>query len=288
MNLRHMEVFRAVMLSGSVRGAANLLHVSEPAASKLLAVAETKSGCRLFERIKGRLVATPEAHLLYEEVERVWKGVERVHHLADRLAGSQSGSLHIAVTPSLATSLVPRAVAKVLSQKSQVDLKVVLLPPNQLVRALVEGDFQVGIALQCAGHPNLESVARIPCGLVCVIAADHPLASRKRVTAKDLAGERIISYPELSGVIAAELAGRHMDLELRSGPAACWFARAGVGVALVDSAVVANEGIDVQWRPFQTRESLIIEVLVNAASPLSGLARDLVRELQFVAAQSLK
>ena len=56
---------------------------------------------------------------------------------------------------------------------------------------------------------------------------------------------------------------------------------------MVDSAVVAYEGLDLQWRPFQTRQRLHIEVLVNAASPLSGLARELAHELQSVAAQSM-
>jgi DNA-binding transcriptional LysR family regulator len=285
MNLRHMEVFRAVMLTGSVRGAAQLLHVSEPAASKLLAVAEAKSGCRLFERIKGRLVATPEAQALYEEVERVWQGVERVHHLSGVLAGSQRGALYIAVSPSLATSAVPRAVARVLAQKQAVDLKVVLLTPTLLVRAIVDGDVHVGIALQCPPHPNLDVLASMPCGLVCTMAADHRLANTDVVTADDLLGERLISYPELSGIIAGELGGRTVDLELRSGPAACWFARAGVGVALVDRATVADEGLQMVWKPFRTREALPVDVVANRSRPLSGLAREFVREFEVVGKQ---
>lgn len=64
MNLRQMEVFRAVMFSGGVNSAAELLHVSPPAVSKVLAQAARASGLVLFERVKGRLIATPEAHQL--------------------------------------------------------------------------------------------------------------------------------------------------------------------------------------------------------------------------------
>lgn len=274
------------MLTGSVRGAAQLLHVSEPAASKLLSVAETKSGCRLFERIKGRLVPTPEAQALYEEVERVWKGVERVHHLAGVLAGSQHGALYVASSPSLSTTLVPKAVATVLRNKEQVDLKVILLTPSLLVRALVDGDAQVGVALQCPPHPNLEVVANIPCRLVCAMEPQHRLAKKSHILPKDLESERLISYPELTGLVSEEL-GRTIDLELRSGPAACWFARAGVGVAVVDHASVADDGLGLHWRPLQTAGELSINVVVNAARPLSGLAREFVSEVQREAAHLL-
>ena len=61
MNLRQIEVFRAVMITGSVSGAARLLHVSIPAVSRLLSHTETRLGFLLFERVKGRLHATAEA-----------------------------------------------------------------------------------------------------------------------------------------------------------------------------------------------------------------------------------
>ena len=60
MNLRQMEVFRAVMLTGGVGGAAQLLHVSQPAISKVLAQAQKQAGFALFERVKGRLLPTLE------------------------------------------------------------------------------------------------------------------------------------------------------------------------------------------------------------------------------------
>ena len=64
LNLRQIEVFRAVMITGSISGAAQLLFVSQPAVSRLLSQTETRIGFALFERIKGRLHATPEAKKL--------------------------------------------------------------------------------------------------------------------------------------------------------------------------------------------------------------------------------
>ena len=54
--LRHMEVFRAVMLTGSISVAAKMLYVSQPAVSKLIAYIESRLVYRLFQRINNRLV----------------------------------------------------------------------------------------------------------------------------------------------------------------------------------------------------------------------------------------
>ena len=68
--LRQMEVFRAVMLTGSMNGAAKLLFVSQPAVSRLIAHAEQSLGLQLFARDKGKLTPTPEAQRLFEKSGR--------------------------------------------------------------------------------------------------------------------------------------------------------------------------------------------------------------------------
>ena len=64
MRLRHIEVFSAIMLTGSTSAAAKLLNISQPSVSKMLQHAERLIGFQLFKRSKGKLVATPEALLL--------------------------------------------------------------------------------------------------------------------------------------------------------------------------------------------------------------------------------
>ena len=65
MNIRQIEIFRAVMQAGSITGAAHLLHVSQPGVSRMLAHIELQLGLALFERTRGKLRPTPEAQALY-------------------------------------------------------------------------------------------------------------------------------------------------------------------------------------------------------------------------------
>ena len=86
MRLRDVEVFNAVMQCGSVKGAAALLHVTQPATSRLLQQAERRAGFALFRRTRGRLVPTGEAQALYAEVEQLYARLEAIRRLVDSLA----------------------------------------------------------------------------------------------------------------------------------------------------------------------------------------------------------
>jgi len=248
-NLRQIEVFRAIMQTGSVKGAAELLHVSPPAVSKLLATAERRSGLRLFERAKGRLIATPEATQLYEQVDRMWAGVERIRVMTEELRNPTAGSLRLAISPSLGATVVPQAA-------------------------------DLGLSLSPQDHPSLQVLSRYPCGLVCVMPAGHALARKETVRASDLRDHRVISFPQalLYGVTPQDLYGRYAaqiqtGIEVRSGQTACWFSLAGGGVAIVDATAVAGAAFPgLVVRPYQCRARLELRLLRHRHRPLSKLA----------------
>ena len=281
MNLRQMEVFRAVMLTGGVGGAAELLHVSQPAVSKVLAQARKQAGIPLFERVKGRLVPTPEAQQLHEEIDALWRGVERVRGVARSLAAPRAGTLRLAVSASLAPYLVPRAIALLCGGFPGLKTQMEILVAPILVDALLDRTADLGIALQPNDHPNLVRVQSWRCGFACVMREDHPLARKRVIRPADLGGERIVTSPAnspygeaLRRAYGAEAAHLDLDLEVRSSTSACWQARAGGGIAVVDRAAVAGEtfhGLAV--RAFRTRETLAVSLLRNRYRPLSGLQK---------------
>ncbi|OGA98560.1 MAG: LysR family transcriptional regulator [Burkholderiales bacterium RIFCSPHIGHO2_12_FULL_61_11] len=277
MNLRHMEVFRAVMATGGVGGAAELLHISQPAVSKLLAQAARHSGLTLFDHVKGRLVATPEARQLYEEVENLWRGVERVRGVSKALARPQSGSLRLAVSASLSTYLVPKAVALLYDELPHLQVNVETLVPSIMTDTLLDQSSHLGIGLLPNEHPNLVVVRSYRCGLACVMPKGHPLAARKRIGAADLKGHRVISAPAstaygqaLLGAYGPHAGSLRLELEARSSLSACLFACAGAGVAVVDAAAVAG-GVfaELVVRPFSSQQKLDVCIIRNRYRPMS-------------------
>jgi DNA-binding transcriptional LysR family regulator len=274
MNLRHMEVFRAVMHAGSIRGAAQMLHVSEPAVSKLLAMAERRAGLRLFERVKGRILPTADARALHAEVETLWKAVDRVRVTAQSLAKRSASNLWVAGTASLGTRLLPLAAAELYRTIPQLSLKIDMLPPVDVIRELLDGTADVGVALAPPEHSRVAVAARYSCKLVCVMPADHPLAQRKSLRRADLAGQRIISFSRTLGSLEQTLSGLKLDIAVRSGPLACWFAQAGVGIAIVDEPTVAGGSFaGLVARPLAPSAKVEVCVLHHVERPLSGNAK---------------
>src|SRR5690606_32731373 len=89
--LRHLESFRAIIVCKTVTNAAEMLHVSQPVVTRLIADLEERIGIQLFERRKGRLHPTPEAMLLYEDVHRSLSSIERITNAASEIRSLQRG-----------------------------------------------------------------------------------------------------------------------------------------------------------------------------------------------------
>lgn len=279
-----MEVFRAVMFAGGVNSAAGMLHVSPPAISKVLAQAAKASGLVLFERVKGRLIPTPEAHQLYAEIDQLWRGVERVRDASRELAQPQHTSLRLVCSASLAPYMVSRTVARLYEDIPRLQCRVQVYSPDILNQALLDRSTHLGVALLPHDHPNLATVKAYQCGLACVMREEHPLARRKLVRPADLRGERVISSPEttpfgqtLKRAFGAAGEAMHRDFQATSSTTACWFAQAGVGIAVVDQVSIAGgllAGLAV--RPFQSSEKLTVSILRNRYRPMAVAERAFV------------
>ena len=78
MNLRQLEAFRATMRSGSITGAAKLLHISQPSVSRLIAELESSLGFQLFTRTGHGLVSSVEARKFQQSVESMFIGMDKL------------------------------------------------------------------------------------------------------------------------------------------------------------------------------------------------------------------
>jgi len=201
LNLRQIEVFRAVMTTGSISGAAQALHVSQPAVSRLLSYTESKIGFALFERIKGRLYATPEAKRLFREVENVYAGVQRVNELAHDLAERRRGFLHVMSSPSIGQRLVPQAIADFRAQHADVHVTLSFQNYGQMKDRLLdmkaERAFHQHHALPgggCRHHAHL---------IVCQPDVRRPRHAHRHAGRGRISGRRHSGRRERCGLRAA-------------------------------------------------------------------------------------
>lgn len=287
LNLRQIEVFRAIMLSGSISGASKLLYVSQPAVSRLIAYTEQRLGLQLFERIKGRLYPT-EARRLFEEVTVLYQNVQRVNEVAENLALNREGQIRIACSPNIGQSLIPLAVARFARLFPEVRVVLHTHIPHLMLQALLTQQVELGVTYMPIPHPSLAMQPLYENRIVAALPQHHRLAGREQISGGDLQGERFIGYG--SEIPFAQLVHRIfgneenqpvLRVEVQQAHVACAMVQAGVGVALVDELTIRGPSwSNVVAIPVAPMVHAPIHAFNLALQPMSRLAQEFVRVLK--------
>jgi DNA-binding transcriptional LysR family regulator len=283
LNLRQIEVFHAIMATGSISEAGRLLHVSQPAVSRALATIEQRVGFALFERIKGRLHPTKEAAKIFLAAESIHEEVSRLNEMIGTLAAQGSGVLSIGSTPSFAEWLVPETVGIFIKRYPAVHIQYRPQSMDALLPQLLLGQIDVAISTVDPDHPNLETKS-LPLGrIVCVLPRRHRLASEPVILPDMLAGETLIGYGShtpLGMRVQAFWNAANMTpkIEVRSPQTAYAFVRAGVGVALVDTyGITSDLAAEVCVKPIEPEVGLNVHISFNRMQPIGSLGKAFLR-----------
>ena len=292
LNLRQIEAFRAVMLTGSVVGAARLMSVTQPGVSRTIGLMELRIGYSLFERRGRRLVPTPEAEALYREIETLYGSIERISQVAQDIRFQRAGALRVATLPALAQWLVPRAIARFLSSRPNVTVFVQSLPSRQIAELVSTRQFDVGIVELPLSRPAIEIEPLEPVPSMAVMPAGHRLASKRQISLKDLDGERMVMLSQHSFVryqmdeaFSTLGVAPNVVLETPSSSIACALVAAGAGITLVSKwTAVPFAGPDLVVRPVKeaiaSRHAIIFPQVASRMLLSDAFAKDLREEIR--------
>jgi DNA-binding transcriptional LysR family regulator len=287
MRLRQIEVFHAVYTSGSMTNAAALLHVSQPSISKVLAHAEQQLGYLLFDRVKGKLVPTPEAHRLFAHVVAVYRDVDRLRHVAENLRAGNSGHIRVASTPALGLDLLPQAVVTFREKHPDIIFEIETLHLDEINEALLESRIDIGLAFEPTATPGIDQEMLASSRFVAVAPHNIDFGTKKALAASDLCGHPFIglnSRGPLGRVLSDYLGPVENDLNIVTWSETYHVAKAlvayGAGVTITDE-VTAKSGGDqeLQVLPLQPELRFNIKALHMAAVPLSIAAQNFVKHL---------
>jgi len=239
--LRHVEIFHAIMTSGSVTDAAALLNSSQPTISRELARLEQLSGLVLFERVKGRLRPTLQALQLFEEVQRSYLGLERIISTAQALRQFDHGQLSIACLPMFSQAILPRVCQRFLTHYPKVRLNITPQDSPLLEEWLSAQRHDLGLTesqIQPAGTLQQQIFCADE---VAVLPEGHPLTSKSVLEASDFAGHAFISLSagdiyrqQLDALFAEQGIARQLVMETHSAASVCSMVRQGIGLAVVN------------------------------------------------------
>lgn len=291
MRLRYIELFHAVLTTGSLTGAAKLLNISQPAASKALQHAEDKLGFALFSRVRGRLQPTPQALQLRDRIEKIIQDVHELQRLTTNMGQPGSSPLRVTCTPTLALVLLPTAIVQLRKAFPDATIELSTQHSAAMCESLTLRESDIGLTLQDTGHQTLRQKTLCR-GQVMVIAPPGwwpaaELTQPLSITA--LAGQPIIGI-NVRDALGSMLQTHLSQLEPAPRPAvavqtyqlAHALVAKGEGLALVD-AFTARCGVanDVQMRPLKPHLDVVLYAMHRPDSPLNPVQKrflDLVRQ----------
>lgn len=287
-NLRHIEIFHAVMTAGNLTEAAVLLHTSQPTVSRELARFEKVLGLKLFERSRGRLQPTVQGLRLFEEVQRSWYGLDRIVSAAESLREFRQGELSVACLPVFSQSFLPLLLQPFLARYPEVSLNIVPQESPLLEEWLSAQRHDLGLTETLSTPAGTERTPLLTCNEVCVMPQDHPLARKSVLTPADFQGENYISlsrtdsYRQLLDALFNEhQVKRRMVLETHSVASVCAMVRAGVGISVVNPLTAldyATSGVAV--RRFSIDVPFTVSLIRPLHRPASALVDAFSRHLQ--------
>ncbi|WP_182915816.1 LysR family transcriptional regulator [Massilia cavernae] len=288
-SFRHVEVFWAVMTSGSATGAAAMLHTSQPTISRELSRFEKLSQLTLFKRSGGKLVPTEHGLMLFDEVQRSYLGLERIGNAAEAIRHFRHGQIAVACLPAFSSTLLPRASQQFRSKFPGVSLNVTPLETPALQESLTSQSYHLGLTEDPGTPQGTRLETLLVQDVVCVLPVGHALCEKRVLTPQDFSGQDFIYLAaadpyrkKVDSLFRTTGIERRMVVETHSAAAVCATVNLGVGVAIVNPLTALEyTGLGLQIRRF----SHSIPYSVNMVTPLfrpesPGMARfvDALRE----------
>lgn len=282
MNIRALRLFRLVVTTGSLSAAADSMSLSASAASRLIGILETETKLRLFNRTRRRLMLSQQGALFYREAEHILAGFEEIPRIAADIRSRSQSQLRLVTGPRVGQGLLSPALALFRIAHPEIRVSV-----DMQSRFAIEGSvgarlYDIGIVSLPVSHPlvEIENHPLFRVRVEAVLPEGHRLATRRSVSAEDLAAEQLLGlWPgqrwrrQIDDFFGAGGVRPNYAVETRSSLMACQLVRDGVGVAILDR--VCAQAIDLSgliMRPLEPERWILFGYVHQERQPLSSVA----------------
>jgi len=230
------------MVRRTVTGAAEMLEVTQPVVTRLIAEFEDRIAMPLFERIKGRLVPTPEAMLLFDDVHQSLVGVERIANAASNIKTMKIPRLEIAAAPAMGLSFLPRAIASFMTEHPDTLVSLQTQSTTTVLDMVQSGRCDLGFAMLNMRNGRYgNSEVLVSARMVGVVPAGHRLADRQVLHPEDFDQEDFISLAplmerrtQIDAIMLSHNVHPRIKAEAQLSSAIIKLVEAGVGIGLVE------------------------------------------------------
>lgn len=192
MHARVLRYLDEVVRRGSIRKAAEHLHVAPTAVNRQILDLEAELGTPLFERIHKRLRLTPTGEMVLAHVRATLREHAALRERIAELQGARSGEITVAATTGLAGSLLPSLVHEFRQRHPGIAVRVIDLPVADIAAAVEGGDADLGLAYDLPERPALRALATSEWQIGAIVPPRHALARQSSVLLSECVGHPLI------------------------------------------------------------------------------------------------
>lgn len=185
-----LRYFHETQRAGSIRAAAERLHVTPSSVSRMIAALEQDFGALLFERSKRGMRLTDAGVVLARQTHRMFRDFERVRGAIDDLQGLRRGKTTIYGAEGLVAEFLPKVLSEFTQKHPNITFAVFVGSTDRIVEAVIDDEADIGITFNGPRRPDLSTVVEYSEPLRCLVAPSHPLANRRSVRL-----DEVVNYP---------------------------------------------------------------------------------------------
>jgi DNA-binding transcriptional LysR family regulator len=182
---RHFVYLDAVARAGSIRKAADKLHVASTALNRKILEIESEIGTPLFERLPRGVRLTAAGEVLLTAVRRTLADLRAAESQIEQLRGLVRGTVRVGCAESVATDLMPATIAHYQQTHPGVQFQVLSGVTAQLIQALLADDVDMVLVHDPQPAQSLRVITALPQPLCAMLRPDHPLAARESLRLAD-------------------------------------------------------------------------------------------------------
>lgn len=279
---RDLEVFLAVMMSGSATRAGQAVGMTQPNVSKIIKQMEHRIGVPLFMRVRGRLQATPEAEKLFIQARHLQEEINTFAKYATRIKNESTGILRICALPLFSMRLIPDTIALFAQEYPNVEIHIETSHDKRILEAVSRGHADLGLvhSTQADNSENTKTHIIGHSPMMCAVHRDNALASRGIIKPTDLVGQRIISYPEflpfrksIEQLFDLEGVEFEPNIIVNHANLAFELVARNIGIAVLDALTISIYNQDVRLIRLENGPQIEVGLLLQPTRPLSQLAQ---------------
>jgi len=195
MDLRQIRSFLSIAETLHFGRSAELIHLSQPALSLQIRALEEEVGVRLLERNRRKTTLTAAGFAFRDDAAAALSQLEQAIRRARLAASGKVGRLRIGFISTAGSEIVPDIVRQFRELNPEVEFSLRNILTAEQVQMLENGSLDIGfLRLPISGYPALDVVTVHREPFVLVVPSAHPLAKRKSVRLRELAGQDFVMY----------------------------------------------------------------------------------------------